>query len=36
MITDTFNNIAESQKHDDEQKMPDTTVLEAQIPRSKC
>ena len=36
MITDTFNNTADSQKHDDEQKMPDTTFLGAWIPKSNC
>ena len=36
MITDTFNNTADSQKHDDDQKMPNTTFLGAWIPESKC
>ena len=36
MITDTFNKTADSQKHDNEQKMPDTTFLGAWIPKSKC
>ena len=29
MITDTFNNTADSQKHDDDQKMPNPTFLGA-------
>lgn len=36
MIIDAFNNIGESQKYYNEQKMPDITTLETRIPRLKC